>query len=71
MLLLSLIPYLMEHGDTPLAELARTFDIDAEALRALIEFLGTAGVPGRPAPIRTRISSTSTGKRSKRMTSSG
>ncbi|CAG7602686.1 hypothetical protein LEUCIP111803_00581 [Leucobacter soli] len=45
-LLLSLIPYLMEHGDTPLAELARTFDIDAEALRALIEFLGTAGVPG-------------------------
>src|SRR5690606_24460475 len=46
MLLLALVPYLTEHGDTPLAELASVFEVDAETLRGLIEFLGTAGIPG-------------------------
>jgi proteasome accessory factor C len=45
-LLLSLIPYLAEHGETPLGELAEAFDVPPRMLRELIEFLGTAGVPG-------------------------
>ncbi|MCB1273194.1 MAG: WYL domain-containing protein [Leucobacter sp.] len=45
-LLLSLVPYLREHGETPLAKLAATFEVEPETLRDLIEFLGTAGVPG-------------------------
>ncbi|MBK0419106.1 WYL domain-containing protein [Leucobacter sp. CSA1] len=45
-LLLALVPYLDEHGPTPLAELAEAFDVDAEQLRGLVRFLGTAGVPG-------------------------
>lgn len=45
-LLLSLVPYLVEHGETPLAELADAFDVPPRLLRELIEFLGTAGVPG-------------------------
>ncbi|MBN9612213.1 MAG: WYL domain-containing protein, partial [Actinobacteria bacterium] len=46
MLLLSLVPYLREHGDSTLAELASVFEVDTETLRGLIEFLGTAGIPG-------------------------
>lgn len=46
LLLLSLVPYLREHGPTPIAELARTFDADPRMLRNLIGFLGTAGIPG-------------------------
>ncbi len=46
LLLLSLVPYLREHGPTPIAELARTFDADPRMLRSLIGFLGTAGIPG-------------------------
>lgn len=46
MLLLSLVPYLREHGPTPLSELSATFDVDQNQLRTLIEFLGTAGLPG-------------------------
>ncbi len=45
-LLLSLVPYLTEHGPTPVGELAEAFDVDARLLRRLISFLGTAGVPG-------------------------
>lgn len=45
-LLLSLVPYLAEHGETPLVELADAFDVPPRLLRELIEFLGTAGVPG-------------------------
>lgn len=45
-LLLSLVPYLREHGPTPLADLAHTFDVDPELLRKLVTFLGTAGIPG-------------------------
>lgn len=45
-LLLALVPYLREHGETPLAQLAATFEVEPETLRDLIEFLGTAGVPG-------------------------
>ena len=45
-LLLSLVPYLTEHGETPLAELAEAFDVPERELRELIEFLGTAGIPG-------------------------
>lgn len=46
LLLLSLVPYLREHGPTPTEELARTFDVDATLLRRLVGFLGTAGIPG-------------------------
>lgn len=46
LLLLSLVPYLREHGPTPLPELALTFDVDETLLRKLISFLGTAGIPG-------------------------
>lgn len=46
LLLLSLVPYLREHGPTPIAELAETFDVDPRMLRTLIGFLGTAGIPG-------------------------
>lgn len=45
-LLLALVPYLREHGPTPVARLAREFDVDADLLRGLVAFLGTAGVPG-------------------------
>lgn len=45
-LLLALVPYLAEHGETTVAELARAFGAPPERLRELIEFLGTAGVPG-------------------------
>lgn len=45
-LLLSLIPYVQDRGPTPITELAETFSVAAEELRALAEFLGTAGVPG-------------------------
>lgn len=45
-LLLSLVPYLSEHGDTPLDELASAFDVDVLTMRGLVEFLGTAGAPG-------------------------
>lgn len=46
LLLLALVPYLREHGPTPIAELARTFDVEPRVLRSLISFLGTAGIPG-------------------------
>lgn len=45
-LLLSLVPYLREHGEATIDELARVFDVKAATLRELIEFLGTAGIPG-------------------------
>ncbi len=45
-LLLSLVPYLLEHGPTALVELARAFDVEERLLRQLIPFLGMAGVPG-------------------------
>lgn len=45
-LLLALVPYLLDRGPTPLAELAETFDVAPAQLRTLIVFLGTAGVPG-------------------------
>ncbi|GAA1588692.1 helix-turn-helix transcriptional regulator [Leucobacter aridicollis] len=46
LLLLSLVPYLREHGPTPIPELARTFEVEPRMLRSLIGFLGTAGIPG-------------------------
>lgn len=46
LLLLALVPYLREHGPTPVPELAEAFDVPAELLRGLVRFLGTAGVPG-------------------------
>ncbi|MBC9928428.1 MULTISPECIES: YafY family protein [unclassified Leucobacter] len=45
-LLLSLVAYLQDRGPTPILELAETFDVEPKVLRALAEFLGTAGVPG-------------------------
>lgn len=46
LLLLSLVPYLREHGAVPVVELAERFDVTPALLRSLIRFLGTAGVPG-------------------------
>lgn len=46
LLLLSLVPYLREHGPTPVPELAETFGVSPSLLRRLVRFLGTAGVPG-------------------------
>lgn len=45
-LLLSLVPYLREHGPTPVTALARVFEVDDSVIRGLVRFLGTAGVPG-------------------------
>ncbi|QIK61843.1 WYL domain-containing protein [Leucobacter viscericola] len=46
MLLLSLVPYLAEHGPTTVTELAAAFDVSPSLLRKLVTILGTAGVPG-------------------------
>lgn len=46
MLLMSLVPYLKEHGPTQVSELASMFGVDAPAVRKLVRFLGVAGVPG-------------------------
>ena len=46
LLLLSLVPYLREHGPVPVGELAETFGVTPALLRSLVRFLGTAGVPG-------------------------
>lgn len=46
LLLLSLVPYLREHGAVPVDELAARFDVTPSLLRSLVRFLGTAGVPG-------------------------
>lgn len=46
LLLLSLVPYLREHGPTTISELAETFEVKPALLRNLISFLGTAGIPG-------------------------
>ena len=46
LLLLSLVPYLREHGPTTVTELADAFDVAPDLLRTLVRFLGTAGVPG-------------------------
>lgn len=46
LLLLSLGPYLREHGPVPVVELAETFQVPPTLLRKLVRFLGTAGVPG-------------------------
>ena len=45
-LLLALVPYLREHGPTPVSELALAFGESEDAVRRLVAFLGTAGVPG-------------------------
>ncbi len=45
-LLLALVPYLREHGPTPLDELAHTFKVEPVTLKKLVTFLGTAGIPG-------------------------
>lgn len=45
-LLMSLVPYLIEHGPTPVTELAETFEVDPHLIRTLARFLGVAGVPG-------------------------
>ena len=46
LLLLSLVPYLREHGPTTVTELADAFNVPPDLLRTLVRFLGTAGVPG-------------------------
>lgn len=46
MLLMSLVPYLKEHGPTQVADLAAMFGVNAATVRKLVRFLGVAGVPG-------------------------
>ncbi|UOQ58447.1 WYL domain-containing protein [Leucobacter allii] len=46
LLLLALVPYLREHGPTPVTELAAAFGVREGLVRDLVRFLGTAGVPG-------------------------
>jgi proteasome accessory factor C len=48
-LMLSLIPYLLEYGPTPIKELAEHFNVDAQTVRSIIRFFGTAGIPGETA----------------------
>lgn len=48
-LLLSIIPYLVDHGPTPVLKLAEDFGVEPELLRSLLRFLGTAGIPGDTA----------------------
>lgn len=48
-LMLSLIPYLLENGATPIAKLAHHFNVDAPTVRSIIRFFGTAGIPGDTA----------------------
>lgn len=48
-LLLSCIPFLVDHGPTPVTELAEHFSVDPPTVRSLIRFLGTAGIPGETA----------------------
>ena len=44
--LLSLVPYLLEHGPTPVARIAQDFGVSPAAVREMTEFLATAGIPG-------------------------
>lgn len=48
-LLLSFIPFLVDHGPTPVAQLAEHFAVDESTVRSLIRFLATAGIPGETA----------------------
>lgn len=45
-LLLSMIPYLREHGPVTVTELAEQFHAPEHTVRELVTFLGTAGIPG-------------------------
>lgn len=44
--LLAVVPYVLEHGPTPVEELASEFKIPADQVRRLATFIGTAGIPG-------------------------
>lgn len=46
MLMMSLVPYLREHGATQVVDLAEKFGVEANTIRRLVRFLGVAGVPG-------------------------
>jgi len=48
-LMLSLVPFLLERGPTPIRTLAEHFDVDAETIRSIIRFFGVAGIPGETA----------------------
>ena len=48
-LMLSMIPFLLEHGPTPIVDLAAHFEVDAATVRSIVRFFGTAGVPGETA----------------------
>lgn len=45
-ILLSLVPYLLKHGETTLRDLSSAFGVSESVMRELVEFLGTAGAPG-------------------------
>lgn len=48
-LLLSLIPFVVDNGPTPIVKLAENFSVEPETVRSLVRFLGTAGIPGDTA----------------------
>lgn len=48
-LLLNLIAYLRANGPTELGDLAQHFGVPEKQVRRLVEFIGTAGVPGESA----------------------
>lgn len=48
-LMLSMIPYLLDHGPTPITELAEHFEVDVVTVRSIMRFFGTAGIPGETA----------------------
>lgn len=45
-LMLSMVPYLLQHGATPMSELAQRFDVDPATVRSIVRFFGVAGIPG-------------------------
>lgn len=45
-LLMALVPYLLDHGEVSVSDLASHFGVTVKDMRSLVSFLGTAGVPG-------------------------
>lgn len=45
-LLLSFVPYLIEHSPVPVNEIARVFDTSTDSVRELIRLMAVSGIPG-------------------------
>ncbi len=44
--LLSLVPYLMDHGHVSVADAARHFAVDEDMIRESVRLIAVSGVPG-------------------------